>query len=109
MLTMKYLKLSNCGARGWFIGNFPEAAFRTKDFEVCWQTNPRGHAASHYHKQITEITLIVSGRVLTNGTICSAGDIYIFEPGDISQIEYLEETEVVTIKTPSIPSDKHLL
>jgi hypothetical protein len=109
MLTMKYLKLSNSGARGWFIGDFPEAAFRTKDFEVCWQTNPRGHVASHYHKQITEITLVVSGRVLTNGTICSVGDIYIFEPGDISQIEYLEETEVVTIKTPSIPSDKHLL
>jgi hypothetical protein len=38
-----------------------------------------------------------------------AGDICVLEPGDISQIEYLEETEVVTIKTPSIPSDKYLL
>jgi hypothetical protein len=33
----------------------------------------------------------------------------MLEPGDISQIEYLEETEVVTIKTPSIPDDKHYL
>ena len=37
------------------------------------------------------------------------GTEIVLEPGDISQIEYLEETEVVTIKTPSIPSDKHLL
>jgi hypothetical protein len=106
---MRSYKLSDSGARGWFIGDFPEAVFRTKDFEVCWQTNLRGHAASHYHKEITEITLVVSGRVLTNGKIYVVGDIYIFEPGDISQTEYLEETSVLTIKTPSIPSDKHLL
>ena len=106
---MKTFKLSDTGARGWFIGDFPEAAFHTKDFEVCWQTNPRGHAASHIHNVITEITLVVSGKVLTNGNIYIAGDIYIFEPGDISQIEYLEETSVLTVKTPSIPSDKYLL
>jgi hypothetical protein len=106
---MRNYKLSDSGARGWFIGDFPEAVFRTKDFEVCWQTNSRGHAVSHYHEEITEITLVVSGRVLTNGKIYSAGDIYIFEPGDISQTEYLEETNVLTVKTPSMPSDKHLL
>jgi hypothetical protein len=106
---MRNYKLNDSGARGWFIGDFPEAVFRTKDFEVCWQTNQRGHAVSHYHKEITEITLVVNGRVLTNGTIYGAGDIYIFEPGDISQTEYLEETNVLTVKTPSIPSDKYLL
>jgi hypothetical protein len=106
---MRSYKLSDAGARGWFIGDFPEAVHRTKDFEVCWQTNPRGHAASHIHNEITEITLVVSGRVLTNGAIYTAGDIYVLEPGDISQIEYLEETSVLTVKTPSIPSDKYLL
>ena len=39
----------------------------------------------------------------------SRGCIYIMEPGDISQTEYLEETSVITVKTPSIPSDKELL
>ena len=106
---MRSYKLSDAGARGWFIGDFPEAVHRTKDFEVCWQTNPRGHAASHVHNEITEITLVVSGRVLTNGVIYTAGDIYVLEPGDISQTEYLEETSVLTVKTPSIPSDKYLL
>jgi len=106
---MKHSKLSDCGARGWFIGDFEGSVWPTKDFEVCWQVNQRGHAASHIHHKITEITLVVSGRVLTNGNIYGPGDIYILEPGDISQTEYLEETAVVTVKTPSIPSDKHLL
>ena len=106
---MKQYKLSDAGARGWFVGDFPEAVFQTKDFEVCYQTNPRGHTASHLHNIITEITLVTSGKLLTNGRIYTAGDIYIMEPGDISQTEYLEETSVITIKTPSIPEDKHYL
>jgi len=106
---MKVSKLSDAGARGWFIGDFPEAVLRTKDFEVCYQINQRGHAKSHVHNEITEVTLVVSGRVLTNGNVYNPGDIYILEPGDISQTEYLEETSVVTIKTPSIPKDKHYL
>ena len=47
--------------------------------------------------------------MLTNGKIYTSGDIYVLEPGDVSQTEYLEETTVVTIKTPSIPTDKELL
>lgn len=106
---MKEFKLKDCGDRGWYVGDFASAAFRTKDFEACFQINQRGHAVSHIHHQITEITLVVSGRILCNGKIYTAGDIYILEPGDISQTQYLEETEVVTLKTPSIPSDKELL
>ena len=106
---MKIYKLSECGDRGWFIGDFAKAAFRTTDFEVTYQKNPRSQTASHIHKVVHEITLVISGRQICNGEIFSAGDICILEPGDISQIEYLEETEVVTIKVPSVPSDKHYL
>jgi hypothetical protein len=102
-------KLSECGDRGWFIGDFDGAVHRTKDFEVTYQKNPRSQTASHIHKLAYEITLVISGRQICNGEIFEAGDICILEPGDISQIEYLEETEVVTIKTPSVPSDKHYL
>ena len=102
-------KLSECGARGWFIGDFDGAVHRTKDFEVNYQKNPRGPTPSHIHKIVHEIQLVISGSQICNGEIFKAGDICVLEPGDISQIEYLEETEVVTIKTPSIPSDKHLL
>ena len=106
---MKRYKLSDTGARGWFIGDFEGAVHRTKDFEVTYQKNPRSQTASHIHKLAYEITLVISGRQICNGEIFTAGDICILEPGDISQIEYLEETEVVTIKTPSVPNDKHYL
>jgi hypothetical protein len=106
---MKRFKLSDSGARGWFIGDFESAVYRTQDFEVCYQHNPRGKPATHIHKIVTEITLVISGRQICNGEIFAAGDICILEPGDISQIEYLEDTQVVTIKTPSIPSDKFML
>ena len=106
---MQRYKLSDCGARGWFIGDFDGAVHRTKDFEVTYQKNPRSQTASHIHKLAYEITLVISGRQICNGEMFTAGDICILEPGDISQIEYLEETEVVTIKTPSVPSDKHYL
>jgi hypothetical protein len=106
---MKRFKLSNSGARGWFIGDFPEAVFHTKDFEICYQDNPRGKTPTHIHNELTEITLVISGRALLNGEIFEAGDIHILYPGDVSQLEYLEQTQVVTIKTPSIPNDKYLL
>lgn len=106
---MKRSSLSDCGSRGWFIGNFERAAFPSKDFEVAYQKNPRCQTASHIHKIAHEITLVISGRQICNGEMFEAGDICILEPGDISQIEYLEETEVVTIKVPSVPSDKHYL
>jgi len=106
---MKRFKLDDCGARGWFIGDFPEAVLRTTGFEVNYQVNEPGHSVSHYHKEVTEITLVVTGRMLMNGQIFSPGEIIYLEPGDIAQLEYLEHTTTVTVKTPSIPSDKHLV
>jgi hypothetical protein len=106
---MRRSSLKDSGSRGWFIGDFDTAVYRTKDFEVTYQKNPRSQTASHIHKLVYEITLVISGCQICNGEMFKAGDICVLEPGDISQIEYLEETEVVTIKTPSIPSDKYLL
>ena len=106
---MKRYKLSDCGARGWFIGDFEGAVWRNKDFEVTYQKNPRSQTASHIHKLAHEITLVISGSQICNGQLFGPGEICMLEPGDISQIEYLEETEVVTIKVPSVPSDKHYL
>ena len=38
---MKKHKLSESGARGWFIGDFPQAVVRTKDFEANYQVNKK--------------------------------------------------------------------
>jgi hypothetical protein len=47
--------------------------------------------------------------MLVNGQIFEPGDIFVLEPGDIGQTEYLEETGTVAIKFPSIPDDKYLV
>ena len=104
---MKKHKLSESGARGWFIGDFPEAVIRTKDFEVNWQSNPAGPTPKHIHKIITEVQLVTRGCMQVHGEKFYAGDICVIEPGDLSDIEYLEETDTVAIKFPSVPGDKY--
>jgi hypothetical protein len=87
---MKKFKLSESGARGWFIGNFPNAVVRTQDFECCWQSNPAGAKdRPHVHKIITEVQLITRGRMIINGIEFGPGDIYVSEPGESYYAEYL--------------------
>ena len=57
---MQLFKLSDSGDRGWFIGDFPNAIYKTSDFELCYKLCPRGHVESHYHKEITEIKQSIS-------------------------------------------------
>jgi hypothetical protein len=107
---MKKYKLSDSGARGWFIGDFPEAVIRTKDFECCWQQNKAGTKDKpHTHKIITEIQLITRGSMIINNQVFKSGDIYVSEPGEEYHAEYLEDTEVVAVKFPSIPGDKYYI
>jgi mannose-6-phosphate isomerase-like protein (cupin superfamily) len=107
---MKKLQHSDTGDRGWFIGNFEKAVVRTQDFEVCWQSNPAGAKDTpHYHKVITEVQLIIRGRMIINGVEFGPGDIYVSDPGEHYYGEYLEDTEVVAIKFPSVPTDKYYI
>jgi hypothetical protein len=107
---MRKLKLSDAGDRGWFVGDFEKAAVRTKDFEVCWQGNTAGTVDTpHLHKIITELQLITEGRMIINGVEFGPGDIYVSEPGEEYRAHYLEDTKVVAIKFPSIPTDKYYI
>lgn len=107
---MKKFKLSEAGDRGWFIGNFPGAIFKTENFECCWQANSAGKKnIPHYHKKATEIQLIVKGKMLINKEEFGVGDICVLEPCEPYYAEYLEDTEVFAIKTPSVPNDKYYI
>ena len=37
------------------------------------------------------------------------GDICVLEPGEPYYAEYLEDTEVFAVKTPSVPGDKYYI
>ena len=36
------------------------------------------------------------------------GDIFVFLPNEISESNFLENTEILVIRTPSDPSDKYI-
>jgi quercetin dioxygenase-like cupin family protein len=107
---MQKFKLSEAGDRGWFIGAFDRSVFKTDACEVSYTANKKGEkCAPHYHKIATEITLFIRGSVHLNGMIFNAGDIVVLEPGEICDIEYLEDTESVVVKTPGALNDKYLI
>ena len=103
---MKIFKLSDMH-KGWFVGDFKPTAFATKDFEVNYRTHPAGsNWEVHYHSKTTEINLIVKGKMKFNGTILEKEDIFIVEPWQISDPEFIEDTTVICVRTPSLNDKK---
>lgn len=103
------MKLSNIKnvENGWFIGDFAKAVFRTKDFEVCWRIHPSGQKWDlHYQEKSLEINLLINGIIKLNNQLLSSGDIFILEPYEITDVEFIEDSSILCIKTPSLPNDK---
>lgn len=92
---------------GWFIGNFEPAIHKTEQFEIAHHTLAKGHISdNHYHKTSTEINYIIRGHLLVTGKTLKTGSIWIYEPGDRSEVEVMEQTDLIVIKFPSVPDDK---
>lgn len=94
--------------RGWFIGNFDPNIFKTDNFEVGLLSHSKGEQwAKHYHVIATEYNLLVSGSMIIHKTKIEPGDIFVLEPYEIADPEFLEDCTVMCIKIPSIPGDKY--
>ena len=95
---------------GWFVGDFEPSSYKTKDFEVCYKYHSKGEIwDTHYHKKATEINLLVKGSMKINGVTLKEGLIFIIDPFYISTPEFLEDCELVVIKTVSDQNDKYLV
>lgn len=95
---------------GWFVGDFLPTTFNTKNFEVCYKKHIKGEFwDKHYHEKITEINLLVKGKMLINDTLLNEGDIFVIEPFYVSKPTFLEDCELVIVKTPSITDDKIII
>lgn len=106
---MKITRLEKSGDRGWFVGCFPEAAHQSDLAEVCYKIEPPGPIGAHKHTKCTEVMLIIKGSAKCQGQVFTNGDIFILEPGELNDTEYLEQTEVVCVKTPAGGNDKVLI
>ena len=105
---MKVYKLADMD-RGWFVGDFTPTAYKTKDFEVNYRTHIAGEEwETHYHTKTTEINLVIKGKMKFNDVILKDGDIFIVEPWQISDPEFLEDTTVICVRTPS-DNDKQVV
>lgn len=105
---MRRFKQADHGERGWYVGPWANAVYRTDLFEVAHGFNPAGDVSpAHTHRVATEINLITTGRVLVSGQEFKAGEGFIMEPGDVCEVIYLEDTCTLCIKTPAVTGDKY--
>ena len=106
---MEVLKLKNMKG-GWFIGNFNPTAFKTKEFEVSYKEHPKGEQWDyHYHKEATEINLLVEGHMTMCGKELKTGDVFVVEPMEVADPVFHEDCKIICVKTPSVIGDKYLI
>ena len=99
---MKILNIEDM-VGGWFVGDFEPTAYKTKDFEVSYKLHPKGQEWDiHYHTDVTEINYVIRGNMVLQGKKLKTGDIFILEPYEIADPNFLEDTEIICVKTPSI-------
>ena len=91
------------------VGNFEPSLINSKDIEVGLKYYKKGDKeSSHVHKIITEYTIVVSGKIKMNDEVYVEKDIVTILPNVPTNFESLEDSITLVIKTPSIPSDKHI-
>lgn len=94
---------------GWFVSGFPDVIHK-ENFEVAIKKYKAGDKEkSHFHKKSTEITVIISGKVLMNSLTYEQDDIIIIEPGESTDFLALEDTISVVVKNKYIEGgDKYV-
>mgnify|MGYP003117993419 CR=1 FL=1 len=108
---MKIFKIKDM-VKGWFIGDFDPCVIKSKDVEVAhhfYKSNYENSEGAHYHKKATEINYIVNGEVIASGKKLTTGDIFVYEPYDVSDVQFLSDTNLIVVKMPSCTNDKFLV
>lgn len=96
--------------RGWFVGDFEPSVYRTRGFEVGYLVHKAGeHWPAHYHRESVEINYLIRGRMVLQGQTLNAGDLFVLEKGEIADPVFLDDCELIVVKVPSLPHDKHLV
>lgn len=99
--------------RGWFIGDFlpDDHPCKTAKVEVQYAEHAAGTPiAAHYHEQKVEILIVLEGKVeqIVNDEklVLTKGDYVFVDVNNVMSGKFLEDTKVIAIHSPSIPTDK---
>lgn len=96
--------------KGWFIGNFEPSILKTDQFEVGVQKHKKGdRPEKHYQKYATEYNVVIYGKLIANGKEINTGDIFVFHPKEVTDVVFLEDSEIVCVKTPSLGFDDKVI
>ena len=96
--------------RGWFVGNFTPTAYKTKHFEVGYLFHKKGEIWDvHYHEHLTEINLLIEGKMIFNDIEINKNEIFIVNQNEIACPIFLEDTYIICIKVPSVIGDKIII
>lgn len=102
--------IKNYGGNGkfWLIGDFLPSIIKTDEFEVGIHSHPANDKTfPHRHDLTKEINVILEGSVQVGGTVLNKGGIFVYEEGEYSDVEFLENTTLLVIRNGSFPKDKH--
>lgn len=93
---------------GWFIGAFSPTLKHTKDVEIAHHFYRKDFkAVPHTHKVATEYNYVVDGDLVVSGKRLGKGDIFVYEPNEVADVIFLEDTNLIIVKLPSLPGDKY--
>jgi hypothetical protein len=95
---------------GWLVGDFVPSLLRTKDLEVGIKYYKTGDKdLKHYHKETTEYTVVLYGKIKMLNEIWEKNDIIVIKPNIENEFECLVDCCLLVIKTPSMPKDKYII
>ena len=93
--------------RGWFVGDFEPSAYRTNEAEAGIRLLEAGYCEqAHYHRTSVKVIAVLAGKLRMFHREWLEDDIVVFEPGDISSIEALQDSKIVMLLLPGIKNDK---
>mgnify|MGYP001181885280 FL=1 len=93
---------------GWLVGDFEPSLIKTKELEVGVKKIPAGTLGDgHYHKLLTEFTVIIEGHAIDNDKNYFDGDIIVLKPYEKNFTKFIKDTIILSIKSKSIPNDKY--
>ena len=92
---------------GWFIGNFTPSLHANAHIEVGVKRFAKGdREPTHHQLRATEWTCVIQGRVRIGEFIFKENEIAQIPPLESADFEALEDSILVVVKSPSLPSDK---
>ena len=99
--------------RGWFVGSFFDSNHpcKTDKVEVLYKENKKGSICKpHYHQQKVEILIMLDGqaRYTINGkdVVLNNGNFLFIDVNNVISGEFIKDSKIFAIHSPSIPTDK---